>query len=143
MRGLASFLAGFLFALGLGVGGMTRPAKVIGFLDITGGWDPSLALVMGGALAVFGTAYALSRRLDRPWFAERFALPTRTDLDGRLVGGAALFGVGWGLAGYCPGPAVVSAVTGSISVLTFVGSMCAGLLAARALDRAPVPQVTR
>lgn len=130
MKHFISFACGALFAIGLGLSGMTQPSKVMAFLDMTGAWDPTLALVMGGALTV--TAFAFPRILrHRPLLAGQFALPTRRDIDTSLVVGAVLFGVGWGLAGYCPGPALVSLATGTSSALTFVGAMMAGLLIAR------------
>lgn len=139
-----ALLAGALFAVGLGVSGMTLPSRVIGFLDVAGDWDPSLAFVMMGAISVHFLAYRALRRQQGaaaaparpevatpaprfPLFADRASLPDRTDVDGRLLAGAALFGVGWGLAGYCPGPALVSLATGSGAVVTFVAAMTAGI----------------
>jgi uncharacterized membrane protein YedE/YeeE len=127
----AALVSGSIFGVGLALAGMTNPAKVLSFLDFTGGWDPTLALVMGSALAVNAIGYALTRRRARPLFAERFALPTRADLDARLISGAALFGVGWGLVGLCPGPALASLARGEPEVLGFVAAMAAGMLAAR------------
>lgn len=131
-----ALLAGALFAVGLGVSGMTQPSRVTGFLDVAGDWDPSLAFVMVGAISVHFIAYrvvgwqqrAAAARAPRfPLLADRISLPTRTGVDARLLGGAALFGVGWGLAGYCPGPALVSLATGSGVVLAFVLAMAAGM----------------
>lgn len=136
-RGLAPFLAGVLFALGLVIGGMTQPAKVIGFLDVTGGWrawDPSLLFVMGGGLLVHGLLYRLVRRRQSPLFEAKFHIPTRRDIDLRLVLGAALFGVGWGLGGYCPGPGLVSLTAGALPVV-FVLGMIGGMYAERLLDK--------
>ncbi|MCS6925756.1 MAG: YeeE/YedE family protein [Candidatus Binatia bacterium] len=116
-----------LFAVGLGLSGMTQPAKVVGFLDLTGRWDPSLACVMLGAIAVHAPAYRLIRRRSAPIFAAAFAIPTRRDFDLRLVGGAALFGIGWGLGGFCPGPAITSLPSGHTAVLLFVPAMVAGM----------------
>lgn len=124
---VTSFLAGLIFAVGLGLGGMTQPAKVLGFLDLTGNWDPSLACVMLGAIAVHAPAYRLIRRRSAPIFATAFAVPTRRDFDLRLVAGAALFGIGWGLGGFCPGPAITSLVSGHTAVLLFVPAMVAGM----------------
>lgn len=121
------FLSGVIFAVGLGISGMTRPAKVIGFLDFTGNWDPSLAFVMLGAIAVHALGYRLIRRRPAPVFAPAFAVPARRDLDLRLVGGAALFGVGWGLGGFCPGPALTALASGYASVLLFVAAMVVGM----------------
>ena len=109
---LASFVSGVLFAVGLGVGGTTKPAKVTAFLDFFGDWDPSLAFVMIGAILMHAVLYRLIRRRPVPLFASAFSIPTRTDIDTRLVGGAALFGIGWGLGGFCPGPAVTSLASG-------------------------------
>lgn len=121
-------VAGLLFGLGLGLAGMTRPAKVAGFLDLFGAWDPSLALVMVGAIAVHFVALRLARRRSAPLFEGRFHLPTRRDVDWRLVLGALIFGAGWGLGGYCPGPGLVSAAGGSSGALVFVVGMTTGVL---------------
>lgn len=119
-----AFLCGLVFGVGLLVAGMTNPAKVVGFLDVTGRWDPSLAFVMGGALAVFGFAYWRSRRpAARPLLDETFFVPEARGIDGRLLLGSALFGLGWGLAGFCPGPAVVSAGFGDVRVWVFLAAM--------------------
>jgi uncharacterized membrane protein YedE/YeeE len=117
-----------LFGLGLAISGMTNPAKVVGFLDVAGGWDPTLAFVMGGALLVTVPAFRLILGRPRPILADGFALPTKSALDGRLLGGAALFGVGWGLSGFCPGPAVAALVTGLTPVFAFVAAMMAGMV---------------
>jgi len=127
-RLIATFFAGLIFSVGLGVAGMTQPAKVVGFLDLTGDWDPSLAFVMGGAIAVHFVAYRLVPRLGSPLFAERFGIPTRRDVDPRLVSGAVLFGAGWGLGGFCPGPALVSLTGGAQSALIFVAAMLGGMV---------------
>ena len=127
MRALVALSAGVLFGMGLMLGGMTDPAKVIGFLDLAGHWDPSLAFVMGGALCVTFPTFQLLLRRGRPLLEERFFLPTRSDLDARLVGGAVLFGVGWGIAGLCPGPAVANLAFGSPEVVAFVAAMIAGM----------------
>lgn len=125
---VVSFLVGVLFALGLGVSGMLQPSKVMGFLDVTGRWDPSLMLVMVGAIGVNTVVYRfVVLKREAPLFAARFLIPTRKDVDAPLVVGAILFGVGWGLGGYCPGPALVSLMSGAQPVLTFVGSMIAGM----------------
>lgn len=131
MNGVVAFVAGVIFALGLGVGGMTLPAKVLAFLDVTGRWDPSLALVMAGAIAVYAPVAHFALRRAAPLFAGRFQVPTRRDLDGPLIGGAVLFGIGWGLAGYCPGPALVSLTAGNTGVVLFVAAMCAGMILER------------
>lgn len=122
-------LAGALFGAGLLLSGMTRPDKVIGFLGVGSGWDPSLAFVMGGAVAVYALAFAWIRRArPEPWFDGVFHLPTRRDIDAPLVVGAAVFGLGWGLGGYCPGPGLVAAAGGSAGAATFVVAMLAGML---------------
>lgn len=137
---LVAMLAGLLFAAGLVVSGMTQPAKVLAFLNLAGiadaarfgAWDASLAFVMGGALGVTLLAFSITPRPgNTPWLAPAFKLPTRRDIDARLVLGAALFGIGWGLAGYCPGPALASLLTGATDVLIFVAALAVGMWAAR------------
>lgn len=140
MRPLGSaFAAGLLFAVGLGVSGMTKPSKVIGFLDPFGAWDASLAFVMASAVAVHFVAQRAIARRRAPLFDTRLHLPAREGIDARLVLGAALFGVGWALGGFCPGPAIVAAASGATPALVFVVGMLAGTklehLAARALMR--------
>lgn len=125
---LTALLAGLLFGVGLVLSGMADPAKVQGFLDVTGRWDPSLGLVMGGGLAAHGVLRGLIARRARPLFDPRFHPPTPRHIDLRLVLGAALFGVGWGLGGYCPGPGVVAAGAGGLGGLTFALAMLAGFL---------------
>ena len=127
MRLLAASLAGFVFGAGLAAADMTNPAKVQNFLDFLGSWDPSLAFVMGVALAVAAAGFAAARRRQAPLFAEAFELPTRRKIDAELLGGAALFGVGWGLAGFCPGPALAALLQGVAAVYTFVLAMLAGM----------------
>ena len=124
---LPGLLSGLIFGIGLILSGMTQPAKVIGFLDPLSGWDPSLAFVMIGAIAVHSLAYRLVPRLQRPLFASDWRLPTRRDVDLRLLLGAALFGAGWGLGGYCPGPALTSIVSGASSTLLFTAAMLGGM----------------
>jgi uncharacterized protein len=134
--------AGVLFGVGLVVSGMTQPEKVLGFLDVTGDWDPTLLCVMGGAVAVNFVAYRCARGRS-PWIAERFFVPAGTPIDARLCVGALLFGVGWGLGGYCPGPSIVSLATGSAPVLVFVAAMLAGMWLVRpALGAAPTAPAT-
>lgn len=129
--------AGAVFGAGLLVSGMTQPAKVIGFLDVTRGWDPSLAFVMGGAIAVYAAAlWWIRRRRREPWFDTRFHLPTRRDLDLRLLAGAAIFGVGWGLGGLCPGPGMVAAASGSATGILFLAAMLVGMGLERLTARA-------
>lgn len=125
---LSSLVAGLLFGVGLAVSGMTLPANVQAFLDFFGEWNPSLALVMVGAIAVHFVALRLITRRSAPLFDTRFHLPTRKDLDWRLLAGAALFGAGWGLGGFCPGPALTSVGAGSFSAILFVAAMTAGML---------------
>jgi uncharacterized membrane protein YedE/YeeE len=127
MRLVSALLTGLIFGAGLAVSDMTNPAKVQNFLDFLGSWDPSLAFVMGGALAVAAVGFAATRRRGAPLFAEAFDLPTRRDLDAELLGGAALFGVGWGLAGFCPGPALAALLQGVAAVYAFVLAMLAGM----------------
>jgi uncharacterized membrane protein YedE/YeeE len=124
---LSAFASGLLFGLGLIVAQMVDPAKVLGFLDIFGNWDPSLALVMGGAVAVSALGYRGARRLGVPLLAPRLEIPTRRYLDPRLIGGAALFGIGWGLVGLCPSPALTALTFGPGQLFAFVGAMIAGM----------------
>lgn len=125
---LLSLAAGFLFALGLVVSGMTQPDKVIAFLDFTGAWDPSLAFVMVGAIGVYLAVHrVLVLRRQRPVFAERFSIPETSAVNAPLIGGAALFGIGWGLSGFCPGPALVSLGAGTTAALWFVPAAVAGM----------------
>lgn len=125
--------AGTLFGGGLTISGMTDPQRVRGFLDLFGRWDPTLAFVMSGAVIVMAIAWKLRMRLGHPLFAERFALPDRSDLDARLIGGSALFGIGWGLAGLCPGPAIASLAIAPAAVLPFVVAMLTGMAIHRLL----------
>ncbi|MDX6380577.1 MAG: uncharacterized protein QOI57_1601 [Rubrobacteraceae bacterium] len=127
LRMLVTLLSGTLFGLGLAISGMVNPAKVIGFLDIAGDWDPTLAFVMGGALLVTVPAFRLILKRESPVLADDFELPTKKDLDARLLGGSALFGVGWGLSGFCPGPAVTALATGLMPVFAFVAAMIVGM----------------
>jgi uncharacterized membrane protein YedE/YeeE len=126
---VVAFFAGILFAIGLGVSGMTDPEKVLGFLDVGGSWDPSLAFVMAGAVGVHAIAARLALRASRPVWSDRYFLPTRRAIDLPLIAGAAIFGLGWGIAGYCPGPAIVNLVAPSPGLATFVLSMALGTLA--------------
>jgi uncharacterized membrane protein YedE/YeeE len=125
---IAALCCGALFGAGMVVSDMINPARVLAFLDVAGDWDYSLALVMGGALLPAGIAFALRRRLDAPVFEDRFHVPTGSAIDLPLIGGAVLFGIGWGLAGFCPGPALAALVTGAPKVLIFVASMLAGVV---------------
>jgi hypothetical protein len=124
----AAAASGALFGIGLGISGMTRPEKVVGFLDLAGAWDASLAFVMVGAILVHFIAYRLARRRAAPLFDSRFHLPTRKGVDRKLVAGAAIFGIGWGLGGFCPGPGIVAAASGALPAIAFVAAMTAGIL---------------
>ena len=137
MQVVAALLCGLVFGAGLAVSGMTNPAKVLAFLDVAGPWDPTLAFVMGGALAVSAAGVALARRSLRPWLAETFALPTRRDLDRDLLLGAALFGAGWGLVGLCPGPALANLWRPSGELLLYVGALLGGALLHRLATQRP------
>ncbi|MBX3506695.1 MAG: YeeE/YedE family protein [Parvibaculum sp.] len=128
---LAAFAAGAIFGLGLVISGMANPAKVLGFLDIAGNWDPTLVFVMGGAIIVAFPAFQFAKRRAQPLFAEKWSLPDRTDIDPRLLAGAALFGIGWGIAGFCPGPALAALALVPGQAAIFVLSMIAGALAYR------------
>jgi uncharacterized membrane protein YedE/YeeE len=135
MRHFTLFLTGLVFGVGLIVSGMTQPAKVIGFLDFGAEWDPSLAFVMLGAIAVHALTFRRIIKRPRPVLAPKFALPTSRRIDARLLAGAALFGLGWGLAGYCPGPALVAFGSGSVPAFAFVAAMLGGMALYRQLER--------
>lgn len=122
-----SLLAGLMFGLGLIVSGMANPAKVLGFLDLAGSWDPSLAFVMAGAIAVGVVAFAVARRRTVSLLGGVMKLPTASHIDRRLIGGSVLFGVGWGIAGFCPGPGLVALGMGEVKALVFVGAMLVGM----------------
>lgn len=124
---LIAFACGLVFALGLGLSGMVDPSRVLAFLDITGAWEPDLMFVLGGAVAVYALGAREVLSWPRPWDGLRFQLPTRRSLDRRLLVGAALFGVGWGLTGLCPGPALVDLASGAADVWIFVAAMLAGM----------------
>jgi uncharacterized protein len=132
MKLVVVFFAGIIFAAGLVLGGMTDPKKVQAFLDIggigSGRWDPSLAFVMGGALIVASIAFTVQPKRGKPWFASGFDLPALRHIDKSLIIGAALFGIGWGLAGYCPGPAIASVVTGGMDIVLFLPAMLVGMV---------------
>ena len=135
MRDIVVPLAsGTIFGAGLTIGGMTDPARVRGFLDLFGAWDPTLAFVMGGAVLVMALAWLFQRRMLRPFFAEGFSLPDRNDLTPRLIGGSALFGIGWGIAGLCPGPGFAALAIEPVSAAIFVSAMLVGMLAVRLLE---------
>ncbi|MES2912798.1 MAG: DUF6691 family protein [Pseudomonadota bacterium] len=132
---LTSLLAGLVFGLGLIVSGMANPAKVLGFLDVAGAWDPSLALVMGGAIAVGFFAFLLARKRTRSFLGAEMKLPNARNIDRRLVLGSVLFGMGWGVAGFCPGPALVALGMGEAKALVFVAAMLAGMLVFEILEK--------
>ncbi len=134
-RGLGAVVAGLLFGAGLAVAGMLQPARVIGFLDPFGAWDPTLALVMVGAIGVHAAVYRAVRGRGAPLLDRRWWLPTRSDVDLKLVLGAALFGVGWGLGGLCPGPGIASLVTGGHGALVFIAALVTASLATSRLER--------
>jgi uncharacterized protein len=128
MPALASFVCGLIFGAGLLISGMTDPQKVLGFLDLFGAWDATLAFVMAGAVAVAASGFAIARRRAAPAFSARFLWPDRHDIDAPLVGGAVLFGIGWGLAGICPGPALVNLAGLSLPIVVFVAAMIVGMI---------------
>jgi len=131
---LSAFVCGLLFGLGLLLAGMADPGKVLAFLDLAGNWDPSLALVMAGAIGVAALPLSLARRRAKALLGGAMQLPTRRDLDARLIGGSLLFGVGWGIAGICPGPALAVLLTGYWQAALFVAAMLAGMLIFTALE---------
>lgn len=135
MTAFTSWLAGLVFGVGLIVSGMANPAKVLGFLDLGGAWDPSLALVMAGAIAVAAVAFALARKRTMSMLGGAMKLPGSRDIDRRLVIGSALFGMGWGLAGFCPGPGLVALGMGEQKALVFVVAMLAGMGIFELLER--------
>ncbi len=134
------YLIGVIFGTGIVVSGMANPAKVINFFDIAGTWDPSLAFVMGGALIVTAVGYRMVFGRARPLFEGRFVLPTARNLDARLIGGSAVFGVGWGIAGFCPGGALPALGTGRIEVVLFVAALLGGIFAAKFLQNLSRPK---
>ncbi len=128
MNAFFAAVSGLLFGLGLIGSGMTEPSKIKGFLDLFGAWDPSLALVMGGAIAIGAVAFAIAQRRTKSWTGTPMDIPTNRTIDGRLLSGGALFGVGWGIAGFCPGPAIVAAAAGSSAALGFLVAMLIGMV---------------
>ena len=124
---IAAFLCGLIFGWGLLISGMVQPTKVLGFLDIFGAWDPSLAVVMAAALAVSVPGFMLANQRPRPWLAKQYFWPSKSEIDLPLVAGAAMFGIGWGLVGLCPGPALESLATLSPGVIVFVVAMAVGM----------------
>jgi uncharacterized membrane protein YedE/YeeE len=134
MKALAALLVGAVFGAGLAISDMINPARVQGFLDVTGAWDPTLLFVMGAAIPPSALAYVIRRRMDRPLFGDRFFIPETRTLDWRLFSGAALFGVGWGLAGFCPGPAIAALVLGMWQPWLFTAAMLVGMALHRVLS---------
>lgn len=132
---ISEFLIGLLFGLGLMISGMTDPGKVLGFLDLAGLWDPSLAFVMGGAVAVGVFGFAFARKRTQSFWGDAMHMPSARHIDRRLVIGSSMFGVGWGLAGFCPGPALVSAAAGHPKALGFVAAMLVGMWLFEMLER--------
>ena len=133
MRSLVTVFTGLIFGIGLIMSGMTNPAKVQNFLDLFGSWDPSLALVMGGAILITMPGFWLVKKRQTPLFEDSFLIPQKTNLDFYLITGSAIFGIGWGLGGFCPGPVVVSISTGSVGTLLFVITMLIGMVLAKLL----------
>lgn len=129
------FIVGFLFAMGLGLSGMTQPQKVVGFLDLWGNWDPSLMFVMMGAIGVHFIAYKIIRKRITPLWSEEWHVPIKKDITPALISGAFIFGIGWGLAGFCPGPAVVSLASFQVKPILFVVSMLLGMFLFRIIDQ--------
>ena len=131
---LIPLVSGMIFGAGLAIGGMTDPARVRGFLDLFGNWDPTLAFVMGGAVLVMALAWVMQGKMLRPFFAEGFSLPDRSDITPRLIGGSALFGIGWGIAGLCPGPGFAALAIEPGSAAIFVAAMLGGMLVVRFME---------
>ena len=140
MKYISLYIIGLVFGLGISISGMANPAKVLNFFDVAGTWDPSLAFVMGGALITTMIGYTFVLKRPAPTFGEVFHLPHAKDIDLRLIGGSAVFGVGWGISGFCPGGALPALGTGRTEVILFVVAMVAGILAARSwIHRKPAP----
>lgn len=137
MRLVSTYLIGLIFGVGIVISGMANPAKILNFFDLAGRWDPSLIFVMGGALMTTLIGYRVVLRLPNPLLSEQFLLPTNTRIDARLIGGSALFGLGWGIAGFCPGGAIPALGTARVEVLIFVFALIAGLLATRLVAGIP------
>ncbi|NCO85527.1 MAG: YeeE/YedE family protein [Rhodobacterales bacterium] len=133
MRLFLAYVIGLVFGLGISISGMANPAKVLNFFDFAGSWDPSLAFVMGGAFVVAFIGYRLVFRRPAPLLAPRFAVPGNTRLDAKLLGGAAVFGIGWGISGFCPGGSLPALGTGNTEVYIFTGALLAGIIAAKLL----------
>lgn len=132
---LSSWVVGYIFAIGLGISGMTQPQKVIGFLDFFGNWDPSLVFVMLGSIVVHFVTYKIIRKRSSPLFSTEWHVPTKTKITNSLVIGSIMFGVGWGLAGFCPGPALVNVTSGQTSPLIFILGLVAGMYIFKVVDK--------
>lgn len=143
MRIITSLIAGLVFGIGLIISGMTNPAKVLGFLDLAGLWDPSLALVMGGAIAVGVVAFQIARKRSKSLLGDPMRLPSATQVDRRLLLGGLAFGVGWGLAGFCPGPALASLASGGAKPAIFTAAMVAGMVIYELAERASATRLKR
>lgn len=135
MRLILLFISGLVFGTGLVISGMANPQKVQNFLDLFGNWDPSLAFVMGGAIAVTAPGYWLLRKRTQPLFSQQFYFPTRQDIDKNLLLGAAIFGIGWGIGGFCPGPAITAIPLVATGTLAFVPAMLVGMVIAKSMTR--------
>ena len=133
MRLVSSYLIGLIFGIGISISGMANPAKVLNFFDVAGTWDPSLIFVMGGAVVVVFLGYRVVLRRPAPMIDTRFHLPDNPRIDARLLGGSAVFGIGWGIAGFCPGGALPALGTGRLEVIAFVAALIAGIFAAKGL----------
>ncbi len=140
MRYLSLYLTGLIFGVGIAISGMANPAKVLNFFDLAGTWDPSLAFVMGGAVIVTFLGYRFVLKRPMPVLEDRFHLPTSRVIDVRLLGGSAVFGIGWGIAGFCPGGALPAIGTGDASVFIFVGALLTGILLARGITASRAPR---
>ena len=127
-KGLSAFAPGLVFGIGLGLSGMTQPSRVVGFLDVAGAWDPTMLFVMAGAIAVYVPAYRIITRRKHPVFDAKFWVPTRNDLDRRLFAGAAIFGIGWGIGGICPGPSIAGLLTLSAPFTVFLPAIVFGMV---------------
>jgi len=134
MKIFVAFISGLLFAGGLVIGGMTQPAKIVNFLDFAGNWDPSLAFVMGGALLVYAVTFRWVQGRSKPVFEGEFHIPTRNDIDWQLIVGGILFGIGWGVSGFCPGPAITAAASFSQAALAVTGGIIGGMVLYRVFD---------
>lgn len=143
MRLLTTFLIGVIFGTGIALSGMINPGKVINFFDVAGNWDPSLAFVMVSALVTTAIGYRIVFRAPKPVFAPKFSVPTSRTIDTRLVGGSAVFGIGWGLSGYCPGASIPALGTGDPQVLIFTGALLVGIIIARITIRAQAQRQAR